>query len=259
MSKQRVEKWERWMKSIQNDVHRMYLHRYVWKRMMEIATENPDVKNVVSYFWNFQFDIYVNTQAGAVRRQADVNSQVASLGQLLSEIAETPDLLTHDWYLEHWRDESYDDSNIAFWRRAGEKEWAEKYAVDSGEHVAPRMVEADLAELRDESEKVRRYVDKYVAHSDKTVIGLGSTPASPPDDFLPSLDEVHQAIDLIGRLFLRYNGLFSSADIFDLTPMVQHDWEAVFRVQWLPDLELPKEMREYKEQRLREGVDLDAD
>jgi hypothetical protein len=93
--------------------------------MVQIATENPEVKDVVSYFWDFQFDLYIKTQAGAVRRQADVNVQVASLGQLLSEIAKTPALLTRDWYLGHWGAGEEDEGERQYWERAGRRVWGE--------------------------------------------------------------------------------------------------------------------------------------
>lgn len=233
----------------------MHLQRFVWKRTMQIATENPEVKDVMSYFWDFQFDLYVKAQAGAVRRQADVNAQVASLGQLLTEIAETPTLLTRDRYLDRWGAGEEDEGERQYWQRAGRRVWSEHYAGRIGDHLDPFIVEADLTELRDESEKVRRYVDKYVAHLDANVMSRGSTADSPVDDLLPTLNEVHDGIDLIGRLFRRYHGLFSSAEILDLTPIIQHDWEAVFRVQWLPDPELPKELREYQEQRVRQKAE----
>ena len=246
MTDERVEKWKDWLeKGISNDVYSMHLQRDTWRRMHEIVDENVSLKEVTSYFWEWLFDIYAKTQAGAVRRQADVNAQVASLGQLIHEIKTTPTLLTRDWYLGHWvKDETYDENDLRYWRQVGEGVWADKFAGGVGDHIDPAITEADLAELRDGSEKVRTYVDKHVAHFDASVIGRG--PPVPPErsgGSLPTLDEVHNAIDLVGRLFKKYSTLFTAADILTLVPVLQDDWEAVFRVQWLPDRELPEPVR----------------
>lgn len=259
MTDQRVEKWKDWLeKGISNDVYSMHLQRFAWKRMHEIIDENETLKGTTSYFWEWLFDLYAKTQAGAVRRQADVNDQAASLGQLIHEITTTPNCIVRDWYVSHWgRPETYDEDDQAYWKKAGEKHWAGTFGGTTGDYIDPTITAADLAELREGSEKVRRYVDKHVAHFDASVIGRGP-PAAPTKEgrALPTLNEVHDAIDLIGRLFRKYSQLFSASDIIELTPVLQHDWEAVFRVQWLPDREIPDFMRramEEQKQRTKES------
>ncbi len=49
------------------------------------------------YLWEFLFDTYAKAQAGAVRRQADVNDQAASLGGSSTRWGD-PTLLTRDWW-----------------------------------------------------------------------------------------------------------------------------------------------------------------
>jgi hypothetical protein len=241
----RIEEWERWLnKGVANDVYLMHLERHVWTRIHEIVGENDELKNTRSYFWEWLFDLYVKTQAGAVRRQADERGDVATLGRLLLEIKKSPDLLTRDWYLGHWgKDESYDESDKAYWKRAGETEWAKNFSGAVGDHIDPSIVAADLTELRQGSKKVKVYVNKHVAHFDEG--GISGTPSTPgkKEIELPTLNEVHGAIDLVGRLFRKYHALFTAGDILKLTPVLQHDWEAIFRVQWLPDRKLPEPLR----------------
>jgi Phage integrase family len=176
MADQRIEEWERWLsKSVANDVYLMHLERHVWLRTHEIVRENGELKNTISYFWEWLFDLYVKAQAGAVRRQADERKDVASLARLLLEIKNTPDLLTRDWYLDHWgKDESYDENDKAYWRKAGETEWSKNFGGEVGDHIDPSIVAADLTELRQGSKKVRVYVNKHVAHFDAG--GISGTP-----------------------------------------------------------------------------------
>lgn len=258
MSDRRIDKWEHWLKKgISNDVYSMHLQRFAWKRMHEIVDENKALKATSSYFWEWLFDIYAKTQAGAVRRQADVNDQAASLGQLIHEMTATPEVLTRDWHVAIWgKGESYGEDDRAYWKRAGEKYWDENLGGSVGHHIDPAITATDLAELREGSEKVRRYVDKHVAHFDASVIGRGP-PRAPEKSGreLPTLNQVHDAIDLVGRLFRKYSQLFTAADIIQLTPVLQHDWEAVFRIQWLPDRELPEPVRLALEERARRAAD----
>lgn len=235
----RIQKWERWFEhGISSDVFTMHLQRFAWKRMEEIARANPDLNGTPSYLWEFLFDIYAKAQAGAVRRQADTGEQAASLGRLICEMGETPTLLTRDWWLGLWSN-SEDDP---YWRNVAEKAWSEEFAGGIDDHLDPAIPRADLANLRDGSEKVRRYVDHNVAHLDaRTVPNPDGPPTGTPPDAPArkggelTLNEVHEAIDLIGTLFKKYGSLLTAAAWVELTPALQHDWEAVFRVPWIRD------------------------
>ncbi|HXS34157.1 MAG TPA: hypothetical protein VN758_10345 [Solirubrobacterales bacterium] len=157
--------------------------------------------------------------------------------------------------------DDHDEDDKAYWKKAGGQYWDDNLGGSVGHHIDPSITAADLAELREGSEKVRRYVDKHVAHFDASVIGRGPPPAPKKSGSeLPTLNEVHDAIDLVGTLFKKYSQLFTAADIIELTPVLQHDWKTVFRVQWLPNLELPEPVRlaiEEQEKRKTESGDSD--
>jgi hypothetical protein len=237
MTDPRIEKWRRWFEQgITDDIYTMHLERFAWERMEEIVNSNPALKGTESYLWEFLFNTYSKTQAIAVRRQADTDDQVASLGRLILETGETPELLTRDWWLGLWSK----DSDDPYWRRVAEDAWAEQYAGDVGNHLDPAIAAADLRELREGSRKVKEYVDRNVAHLDARMMSSGNGPPTATPPGAPSrrgsnltLNEVHDAIDLIGRLFRKYGNLLTAASWVDLTPTLQHDWEAVFRTPWI--------------------------
>jgi hypothetical protein len=238
---QRIVKWRRWLdQGITSDVYTMHLERFAWDRMAEIIRENADLKETVSYLWEWMFDVYTKTQAGAVRRQADIDRQVASLGRLIYEIEKTPTLLTRDWYIGLWN-EGDDD---AYWCKVAEDHWTEEFGGLVGDHFDPAIAGEDLVCLRDGSERVRRYVDQHVAHFDARTIA----PTRKGSD-LPTLNEVHNAIDLIGDLFKKYGHLLTAAGWGSLTPVIQHDWEKVFRMQWLSEAEVPGSARKARDRR----------
>ena len=240
MADQRIEKWERWFEhGISSDVYTMHLQRFAWKRMEQITQANPDLNGTPSYLWEFLFETYAKTQAGAVRRQADVDDQAASLGRLIYEIEQTPTLLTRDWWLSLGGNGQQRRRPLL--ASGAEKAWTDQFGGQVGDYLDPAIPQVDLAKLRDGSEKVRRYVDQNVAHLDARAIpNLNGPPTGAPPEAptttgekLPTLNEVHDAIDLIGDLFKKYGNLLTAAAWVDLTPALQHDWEAVFRVPWI--------------------------
>jgi hypothetical protein len=114
-----------------------------------------------------------------------------------------------------------------------------EFAGDIGEHLDPAIPAADLVALQDGSERVTRYVDRNVAHLDARTVPrtsgrpAGETPEAPERAATDlKLDEVHEAVDLVGRKFIKFSGLLTAAAWVDLTPVIQHDWERIFEVPW---------------------------
>jgi hypothetical protein len=90
-----------------------------------------------------------------------------------------------------------------------------------------------LARLIEGSEQVKKHVDKHIAHSEDR----GPDPKDPgptPVEATLTLNDIHDAIDLIGEVFTRYYSLFEAASMVTLEPVIQHDWKAVFREPWSP-------------------------
>jgi hypothetical protein len=81
MADERIEKWTRWIDGPIKGVITMYHHRQIWRGLTRVIEENGTLPP--SAFWQHYFDVYPETQASAVRRQADVSRGVASLAKLL--------------------------------------------------------------------------------------------------------------------------------------------------------------------------------
>jgi hypothetical protein len=215
----RVAKWKRWCEEmIDSNVLTMYLHRYAWQEVGKILEDNePQLPE--SDWWEFMRDTYGTTQAVAVRRQADRHRDAASLGKLIEEIRDDADRLTRDFWLGLW---TFDDDRLGIKRATAEKAWHEHYGGSVGTHLDPAIPTADLDALATGAGKVKRYVDKHVAHAD----------AVSPEVTL-TFGDVHDAIDVIGTLFRKYYNLFTGGSYVELEPAMQDDWKAVFRVPWM--------------------------
>lgn len=209
----RIEKWRRWIEGpIKSEVLTVWWHRDVYRRVATITQErNPQLPP--SHFFDQLSTTYATSQASAVRRQADRNPRVISLGRLLVEIRDDPGRFSRQRFVNQYDVDQQDRGDCAF---------TEHFAGNVGDHVDPDLVVGDLARLDEEAREVVEYVDKHVAHSD----------ARRMRD-LPTFRELNKAIDAIGALFERYALLITVESWGTLVPVPQYDWEAVFREPWI--------------------------
>jgi len=186
-----AEKWKAWIEGrIRDDVLRLHVQRVVWDGMQQVIHENPHLPRF-SVLWGYLFDTYTAAQAAAVRRLAETEDQVVSLGQLLRQIgAGNQGAVTREWWMSGWptRWNRQAEGNQIFDGLAGTS------AAAFPEETALR----DLDRLNASAAKVKLWVDRHVAHIDKR--GLEQA---------PSVRELHDAIDLIRSLYVHYSLLLT--------------------------------------------------
>jgi hypothetical protein len=213
MTDQRIEKWKRWIDGpIKNEILSMHLKRDTWQQVQQMIADNGQLPD--SYWWEFMRDTYAITQAVAVRRQVYADKDAQSLGKLVVEIGEDPSELTREFWIGMWADD----------RPYAERAWAEQFGGGVGGHLDPAIPAADLDALRDASQRVTDYVDRHLAHSDRRAL---------PASKMPTLADMHSAVDTIGQLYERYYNLLTASSWAFLVPVIQHDWQAVFREPWM--------------------------
>jgi hypothetical protein len=107
-------------------------------------------------------------------------------------------------------------------------QWNEVFGDEVGVHLDPAIPAGDLKQLSEGSKAVKKHLDKHIARSEDP--GLRpKDPGSTPAEATLSLDEVHEAIDVIGEVFTRYYSRFEAAGMVTLEPQIEHDWLAPFR------------------------------
>lgn len=150
----------------------------------------------------------------AVRRQADRNPRVVSLGRLIDEISKDAQRISKAAFIDLWTDP----------RRHSEAEalFDERFGGGIGDHLDPAIPRQDLEALERSAEGLTAFVDQHVAHSDAKAVGG-----------LPTFNDLDAAVDQIGDLFAKYTLLLTAAGMVTLVPVIQHDWEAVFRQPWM--------------------------
>ncbi len=220
MTSPRIDKWKRWCEgTFNNNVLTMYLQRYAWREVVKILQDHGQLPD--SYWWEFMRDTYATTQAIAVRRQADTHRDAASLGKLIEEIRDDASQLTREFWIGLW-DEPTDTVRRRLTHLHAEQGWNDQYGGSIGTHLDPAIPAKDFDTLTAASTNVKQYVDEHVAHADAV-----------PAEVTLTLDEVHDAVDVIGDLFKKYYNLLTASSYVQLEPVIQDNWKAVFREPWL--------------------------
>jgi hypothetical protein len=212
---------------IKASVITMNHHRQIWRGLVEVIQAHGPLPP--SAYWEHYFDIYAQTQAMAVRRQADRHPNAVSLAKLLSEVTEDAEELTPEWWIGLWDIPEDDEYERAYARG----QWNDEFGGQVGNHLDPAVPAADLKRLHEGSKAVKKHVDKHVAHSEDPG-PLPRDPGSAAPTATLTLNEVHDVVDLIGEVFTRYYSLFEAAGMATLEPQIQHDWLAPFREPWIP-------------------------
>lgn len=211
-----LERWRVWIEGpIRGDVIAMHHRRFIWRRVHEIAEANAEISNQPSVFWDFLGQTYAATQAIAIRRQADTRKDVCSLGLVIKQIRDNAKVLTRESYIG-----LFDQSNDLMVQRGNAGFDA---LAGGGDHLDPAIPCADLATLQAAAKSVRLYANEHIAHN----------AAEPTVTTMPTYGDLHGAIDSIGETCRKYAVLLTASWPTQWEPVIQEDWEAIFRVPWL--------------------------
>jgi hypothetical protein len=227
MTGQRIAKWTRWIEGdVTNEVINLNHHRQIFERVSEIIDAHGALPD--SAFWPYLRDTYGIFQAVAIRRLIDRSDASASLRNLIAEIAEDaasdgPPRLTRDFWLGIWG-----ETNDPVERSVANKQWDEHYGGSTGDHLDPAIPAADLERLTTLTKPIKDYVDKHVCHIDR----------NRPEPTV-TMDELHEASVVVGDLFAFYASLLTAKGWVQFAPVIQHDWEAVFREPWIREADRP--------------------
>jgi hypothetical protein len=193
----------------------MHHRRFIWRRVTEIAAANAEVANRPSAFWDFLGQTYAATQAIAIRRQADTHPDVCSLALMIKQLGENAQALTRESFVSR-----FDPSDELMVRR-GHSGFDQ--LAGGGDDLDPTVPETDLAALRAAAKRVRIYVNEHIAHA----------MASPTVPGIPTYSDLNDAIDAIGETCRKYTVLLTADEWITWEPVMQNDWQAIFRIPWL--------------------------
>lgn len=214
------DKWVEWLGdvskpgTIAKDVVAMRAARRVWEGFQTIVDVAPEAAKKFGTFHSWVNGNYIRSQGSLFRRQVEVADDVVSLGRLLDRISKCPNVLSREQYLAQLHPNTPEIGNEYFDSLVGP-------GADTIDPDTPRL---HLEQLQQKTAKVRKWINKEVAHYDRDTGKFSQT---------LTFGDVHEGLDAIFDVLNHYNKLLLGSTIAG--SVIMDPWEAVFRTAWIPD------------------------
>lgn len=208
------EEWASEIEDLGQAVTYLVQKRADWWTLQQVFANNPTLPP--SGLFDFIVSNYLESASVGVRRLVDTDNRTNSLMRLLLRIRDHPELLTRRRYIDTrgWI------TNIEDY----ESEQFDQFVGEPGHlHVPRQCIQDDIDHLKEASSLVKQYVDKQIAHMDKT-----------PPDKLPTYGDLHDAIGEIETVFKRWYVFLRACDI-SVLPIQIYNWFAPLMVPWITD------------------------
>jgi hypothetical protein len=210
-----IKRWKSWLPAMKHDIADLLGKRETFWELQEVAKENPKIMNPHSFF-DWMCRNYIVSQAVGVRSHVDQSRDSRSLWRMLYEMLENPEAIDRETHVQ-----MYVKTPIG--PELGHMTF--NSVVGKGRsHLGPQAIRADLRTIEDASERIRRFVNKRVAH--KTHPGEIRR--------LPKFDELDAALDKIDEIFCKYNLLLTGEGYSTQHAIKQFDWREVLWEAWIP-------------------------
>jgi hypothetical protein len=156
----------------------------------------------------------------AVRRLVDLDARTVSLTRLLTELSEHPASMTRRQHVELWKIPVEPVDVRDEWLIKQAHDVFDRYADGDRDNVDPEQVRKDLADWKRICHKIKKIVDKRIAHFE--AMDDSSIPKA-------TYDDLDKAIDAVGDFISKYTLLFTAGSIAQMEPTIQGDWKRPFR------------------------------
>ena len=210
-------KWIRWIDILYNEIISLFANKTVFNRVQEIIRNNPKIQKP-SAFYEYYGINYGISALMTIRRLLEPNRYGISFYELLSDIYDNNEIITRDYYkslygsniLEYIIDKDFDQFSG---KKGKQKNFLNK-----------KIVEADLKAINKTIGNIKYFIDKKVAHLDKTI----------PKKLL-TFKEVEDCIEFIGNLLKKYLSILKAVNLSSPKPTFQYDWDIIFTEKWIPE------------------------
>lgn len=209
-------RWIAWLPAMRKDMTDLLGRREIFWQLQDVAKENPRILHQGTFF-DWMCRNYIVSMTVGIRSFVDQSKDSRSLWRVLFEMLEHPGAVDRRWHVRMYRNTALGErlGHMTFNRVVGERR----------ECLGPRAIRADLRKMEDATDRVRRFVNKRVAH--KTA----------PGEFrrIPRFNEVDAALDVLDEVLVKYNLLLTGEGRSTLHATRQYDWREVLRQPWIVD------------------------
>jgi len=186
--------------------------RSIFWELQDIAKANPKILKPGAFF-DWMCQNYIAAITVGARRFTDQDYRSRSLWRMLYEILENPGVINRRAHISLYRGVPMSMGNPTF-----------DAVVGVGKQQLSQMqVRSDLRAIESANEKVRRFVNKRIAHF-----------ANPRDiRKFPTFNELDEALDKIDKILCKYNLLLRASGMTSAYAERQYDWMEVLKEPWI--------------------------
>ena len=224
------KKWKEWIDKIGHDLGDLLISQDIIKEISQIATLNERIRSS-PFFFNWIQNNYVDSMVVGLGRLNDHDGRAISLHNLIREIKENPEVITRDYFVSKYpkrmRDHGSADRGFNI------------FAVESEQFVSKKRLQADINFLDDETQLIKQFRDKWVAHLDE----------DRPLDLLVTHNDVENSLSALDEIFCKYYMLIDGGGMSTAKPALalEFHWTESLKYPWIEMTEEEKQWRRKKE------------
>lgn len=208
------KRWIKWLPSMSSDITDMLAKKEIFWELQDIAKENPEILKPDAFF-DWMCRNYVISQAVGIRSFIDSDKKSHSLWRLLYEALENPGVINRT-------------AHLRMYRKTPNGEWLGNKTFNAvvGEDLkklGQKAIRTDMRQLEDSCERIRKFVNKRIAH--RTNPGQIRR--------LPVFNELDEALKVLDRIFCKYNLLLRAQGLSTCEAVRQYDWREVLWEPWV--------------------------
>jgi hypothetical protein len=206
-------KWRSWIVQIADDLGNLFHSRDMFQGLNEIGQHNARIADPDAFLEWVRLNYAIALSVG-VRRLTDNDSRSISLARLLTELQAYPQAVTRvahsSFYPPHLRETAAISSDNLLGR--------------GRRFLSRQLVRSDLARIRRAESRIRRFVNKRIAH--RATAGAIRK--------LPTYAELHQSLDVLDRIVVKYYALLTGRGLVSCHASILFNWREVFYAPWIP-------------------------
>lgn len=202
------------LKEVERLLQNMLIARLDWREVLKFVEKQTNI--LTSLPFQLRARNYMMAQAVSIRAFADTDPTTHSMASFLDSFAKNAKSITRTDLLSF--QSTFTGGQLPDWYVPA------LFLNNSSDRIKPEPILSDLEELQDKVAEVKTFVDKWVAHVDK------SRKTYPP----PDVSELDPLLDFLDDLYCGYHMKLNGGGLSSAEPKILFPWAWPYSVPWIP-------------------------
>jgi hypothetical protein len=208
-----------WLEVLDDQVKGLRVNQYIFWEVQKIIRANPKIDRP-NHFYGWMTENYAGAMSVTVRKLADRDTRTISFRRFLEDIKNNPTVISRRRFKDNFVDGNYTERDA--------DEGFDQLIGANRDYIDSFVVEHEIKTLLTKTSKLKRFVDKRIAHHENSKF----------EDF-PTFKELDEAIEYLEELIKRYYSIFECMGTENLLGSWAYDWKAIFYHAWIEEKNNP--------------------